>query len=303
MKRALPILLLLVAVASPMFAWGEKGHLIVNEAATLTLPNDMPIFFYKSFPQLVWLGPDPDRWRGAGDAEDAVNGPDHFLDYEYISGLKLPRDRYRFIDLLVKSGTLSRFGIYNSSIGFSPYRIAELSERLTNEWRLWRASAPGSIDRRTVEQDIIRDAGVLGHYVADASQPLHATINYNGWILPNPNGYANDCTIHSRFETNFVSRAVDLADVLPKVEPVPSMRSNYFGAAMEMLYQSNQEVELLYRIDHDGGFNLFGPPSRAGVDFTSRRLAVGASMLRDFWWSTWKASEKPPRRRGAPVDE
>ncbi len=297
MKRALPVLLLLL-VASPLFAWGEKGHLIVNEAATLTLPTDMPVFFYKAFPQLVWLGPDPDRWRGAGDAEDAVNAPDHFLDYEYVSGLQLPRDRYRFIDLLYKSGTLRRYGIYNSTAGFSPYRIAELSERLTNEWRLWRASAPGSPDRAAVEHDIIRDAGVLGHYIADASQPLHATINYNGWILPNPNGYANDCAIHARFETNFVSRAVDLANVLPMVTQAPTLRTSYFNAAIEMLEKSNQEVELLYRIDRDGGFSLFGPVPRSGLDFTSRRLAIGASMLRDFWWSTWKASEKPPRRRG-----
>jgi hypothetical protein len=297
MKRALPVLLLLL-VASPLFAWGEKGHLIVNEAATLTLPTDMPVFFYKAFPELVWLGPDPDRWRGAGDAEDAVNAPDHFLDYEYVSALQLPRDRYRFIELLSKSGTLRRYGISNSTAGFSPYRIAELSERLTNEWRLWRVSAPDSPERAAVEHDIIRDAGVLGHYVADASQPLHATINYNGWILPNPNGYANDCTIHARFETNFVSRAIALADVLPKVAGAPTLRTNYLGTAMEMLQASNQEVELLYRIDHDGGFNLFGPVPRSGLDFTSRRLAIGASMLRDFWWSTWKASEKPPRRRG-----
>jgi hypothetical protein len=41
---------------------------------------------------------------------------------------------------------------------------------------------------------------------------------------------------------------------------------------------------------------------RSGLDFTSRRLAIGASMLRDFWWSTWKASEKPPRRRGTPEE-
>jgi hypothetical protein len=297
MKRALSVLLLLL-VASPLLAWGEKGHLIVNEAAVRTLPNDMPTFFYKAFSQLVWLGPDPDRWRGAGDAEDGVNAPDHFLDYEYVSALQLPRDRYRFNDLLVKSGTLRRYGIYSSTAGFLPYRIAEVSERLTNEWRLWRASVPGSLDRDAVEQNIIRDAGILGHYVGDAAQPLHATINYNGWILPNPNGYANDCTIHSRFETNFVSR-VDIADVLPKVAPAPALRTNYFGTAMEILQKSNQEVELLYRIDHDGGFNLFGPVQRSGLDFTARRLAIGASMLRDFWWSTWKASEKPPRRRGA----
>jgi hypothetical protein len=302
MKRAFVALVLLFAV-TPLFAWGEKGHLLVNEAATLSLPNDMPAFFYQAFPQLVWLGPDPDRWRGAGEAEDAVNAPDHFLDYEYVSKVQLPRDRYRFIDLMQKSGTLKRYGIYSSTAGFTPYRIAEMSERLTGEWRLWRAAPAGSADRAAVEHDIIRDAGVLGHYVADASQPLHATINYNGWILPNPEGYANDCTIHARFESNFVSRAIALGDVLPKVDAAPTFRPDYFKTAMEMLATSNKQVELLYRIDKEGGFALFGPVPRSGADYVSTRIAAGASMLRDFWWSTWKASERPPRRRSQTPEE
>lgn len=302
MKRVLLILMLVLA-ATPLFAWGEKGHLIVNEAATLSLPTDMPIFFYKAFPQLVWDGPEPDRWKGSGDAIDGVNNPDHFLDYEYVSAIKLPRDRYRFIDEMYKSGTLKRYKIYNSTAGFLPYRIAELCERLTGEWRLWRNSAPGSIDRAAVEADIIRDAGILGHYAADAAQPLHATINFNGWILPNPEGYANDCQIHARFESNFVSRAVSLDDVVPKVMKNPNWYTDYFRAAMDTIRVSNQNVELLYRLDKEGNFALFGPIKRPGVDFTSAKMAAGASLLRDLWWSTWKASEQPLRRRGQPVEE
>jgi hypothetical protein len=36
-----------------------------SEAARFGLPTDMPIFFYESYPELIYLGPDPDRWRGA----------------------------------------------------------------------------------------------------------------------------------------------------------------------------------------------------------------------------------------------
>src|SRR5947207_8891070 len=135
-------------IALPLFAWGEKGHSIVNEAATMTLPTDMPPFFYRAFPQLVWLAYDPDRWRSAGESLDAANPPEHFLDYEYVADLKLPPDRYKFIDLLYTSGTLRRYGVSNSAPGFLPWRIAELCDRLTSEWRQWRASAPGSSERR-----------------------------------------------------------------------------------------------------------------------------------------------------------
>ena len=280
----------------PLFAWGEKGHYIVNEAAALTLPNDMPAFFYRASPQLVWDAYAPDRWRGAGESEDAANPPEHFLDYEYVAGLKLPPDRYKFIDLLYTSGTLRRKGISNSAPGFLPWRIAELADRLTTEWRLWRNTNPRSPERRFIEADIIRDAAVLGHFVGDASNPHHATENYNGWIEPNPNHYANDCGTHDRFERYFISHALETKDVVPLVAS-PVMRAEYFPAALGEVRESNSLVETLYRIDRDGGFDLFKPVSKEGFDFAASRLAAGASMLRDLWWSTWKASEKPPRRR------
>src|SRR5688572_17575398 len=113
MKRLLAALLLVVS-ASPAFAWGEKGHFIVNEVATHGLPTDMSHFFLEAFPGLIWLSYDPDRWRNGGESLDAVNAPNHFLDYEYVAGLELPENRYKFIDLLVTSGRLRKHGIGNA---------------------------------------------------------------------------------------------------------------------------------------------------------------------------------------------
>ncbi len=295
MKRAAFALLTLL-VAAPLFAWGEKGHYIVNEAATMSLPMDMPPFFYRAFPQLVWSAYAPDRWRGAGPSLDAANPPDHFLDYEFVDGLKLPPDRYKFIALLGTSGTLRRHGLESSWTGFLPWRIAELCERLTNEWRQWRFAPRGSSERAFIEADIIRDAGVLGHFVGDASNPHHTTIHYNGWVGPNANGYATDCGTHDRFERFFVSHAVSTAIVAPRVAKTPTLRSDYFTAALEEIRESNSLVEPLYRLDRDGAFALVTPPSPHGVDFAGARLAAGAAMLRDLWWSTWKNSEKAPKR-------
>jgi hypothetical protein len=53
-KRAL-LVFFLALVASNAFAWGEKGHYLVNEAATWQLPTDMPIFFHKAYPELIFL--------------------------------------------------------------------------------------------------------------------------------------------------------------------------------------------------------------------------------------------------------
>lgn len=295
MKRAL-VLVLTLLTAAPLFAWGEKGHYIVNEAATMSLPTDMPHFFYNAFPQLVWTAYEPDRWRGAGPSLDAANAPDHFLDYEFVDALKLPPDRYKFIALLGSSGTLRRHRLENSWTGFLPWRIAELCERLTNEWRQWRFAPRGSRERAFIEAEIIRDAGVLGHFVGDASNPHHATFHYNGWAGPNPNRYPIDCSTHDRFERYFVSHAMATSDVAPRVTP-PMLRENYFESALWLIRDSNSQVEPLYRLDRDGALALVTPPSAQGVDFAGARLAAGAGMLRDLWWSTWKSSEKAPKRR------
>ena len=294
MKRALAVLFALF-VCAPLFAWGEQGHYLVNDAATRSLPTDMPIFFYKAFPQLIWTAYDPDRWRGSGPSLDAANGSDHFLDYEYVADLKLPPDRYKFIALLGSSGTLRKHALENSWTGFLPWRIAELCERLQNEWRQWRLAGPNARERAFIEADIIRDAGVLGHFVGDGSNPHHATLHYNGWAGPNPNGYPIDCGTHDRFERFFVSHALTTADVAPRVKPAV-LRTDYFATALDEVRESNSLVEPLYKLDRDGAFALVSPPSKQGVDFTASRIAAGASLLRDLWWSTWKNSEKPPKR-------
>jgi hypothetical protein len=293
MKRVLLVLTLMIVAVPQAYGWGEAGHYMVAEAATLTLPNDMPSFFYEAFPDLIWLSYDPDRRRGAGESLDAVSGPDHYLDYEYVSQLELPASRYAYIAAMESSGIIRRRGLTYGDVGFLPWRMAEMSEMLTEQWRNWRNMA-GS-DRRSAESAIVNTAGLLGHYLADAANPHHTTINHNGWILPNPNRYPIDCGTHARFETVFVSHAVETSEILPAVA-APKLREADFAESLEFVKASNALVETMYRIDRDGGFDFIGRPPAIGKQFAVDRLAAGASMLRDVWWSAWKNSAKPVRR-------
>lgn len=288
MKRLVFLLFLVSLVSTPLFAWGEKGHYISNEAATYGVPPAMPTFFHKAYPQIIYESYDPDRWRGAGESLDAVNPPDHFLDYEYVADLHITPDRYDFIDLEYRSGTLRKYAITNTSSGFVPWKVSELCDLLQQEWSLWRKAATKA-DRLQIEQNIIATAGVLGHFVADSANPHHASINYNGWILPNPNHYLNTCTEHSRFETEFVNHVAESKDVYPLLRPLQP-RSDYFAAEIELLHESNSLVEKLYRIDRDGGFS--GKGTAEGRAFVLDRLAAGASLLRDLWYSTYINSAK-----------
>ena len=261
----------------------------------------MPAFFYRGFADLVYLAYDPDRWRGAGESLDAVNPPDHYLDYEWAADLKLPPNRYKYISLLGSSGTLRRHGIYNDSVGFLPWKIAEESQRLEQMFRLWR-QARDPRERELIERDIIHTAGILGHFVGDSSNPHHATINHNGWVIvPNTNGYPTDCEVHGRFESDYVSHTMLIGDVTPRLAK-PELRKDYFATAVAFIQASNALVERIYQIDKAGGFDVFRPVQPEAKAFTADRLAAGASLLRDLWWSAWQNSANKPPRRGQPAE-
>jgi hypothetical protein len=292
--------LLLVLSASSAFAWGEKGHAITTEAATWALPNDMPRFFYDGVTTLIYFGEQPDRWRGGGDSLEGENAPNHFLDFEYAAGLALPRDRYAFVALMQSSGRLRQYGLTPSTAGFLPWRIAELTEQLTAEWRLWRNARPGSPERALAETAILTTAGLLSHYVGDASQPLHATLHFNGWAdADNPQGYSNECDIHAKFESWFVNRAATTPEVMPEIGAA-KLVSDPFNAAVAFIKDSNSRVEEVYRLDKAGAFDPMKPVGAEGKRFVLGRLALGSSFLRDLWWTAWKNSEKPRRRGPAP---
>jgi hypothetical protein len=293
LRSLLPFLFLIPSIA---LAWGEKGHYLANDAATRTAPPALPTFFHQAYPDLVYLSADPDRIRGGGNSIEDFNAPNHFLDYEYVEHLELPPARYKYIDLLYTSGTLRRFNIQNSTSGFAPWRLAELAEELTVQWRLWRR-ATDPVDRAQIEDNIVRIGGILGHFAADISNPHHATMNYNGWAEENEEGFRYDCETHSRFESQFVARAVELDDVMPHMRPLQP-RTDYFAAAMETIRESNGLLRELYRIDRDGGFDR-GEGTAQAREFAGRRLAAGASLLRDLWWSAWvnSANDPAPRRR------
>ncbi|MBI2213469.1 MAG: hypothetical protein HYU52_07470 [Acidobacteria bacterium] len=282
--RHLLALALTALTTLPAAAWGQKGHYLANEAATFAVPYELPRFFHESYPGLVYLGYDPDRLHGAGASADDMFANDHFLDWEYVAELDLPRERYEFLELLGTSGTLRANAIDNRTTGFLPWRIAETCEHLERQWQLWKRAAD-SIERGQIEENIVYLSGVLGHFVADAANPHHATIHYNGWVgAENPERFRSDCEAHRRFESDFVTRHVAIDDVVPLLHRA-MRRDDYFLAATGFIRESHALVPALYRLDRDGAFD--GAGSEAGKRFAAERIAAGASWLRDLWWTAY----------------
>ncbi len=310
MKKAFVFLLALL-VALPLSAWWDQGHILINRAALAKLPADVPLSLRLAIEQIAYLGPEPDRWRTRateGPLEKA-QAPDHFLNMEMLEGFgPLPEDRYTFIAKLNEKRIRDeaagmkppgKEALTPENVGMQPYIAIEIYDRLKAAFREYRHALRDQKPTAPIEATIIQYAGWLGHYVGDAAQPLHTTIHYNGWVGDNPRGFSTSERVHSDFEGRFVQNNLDRLKIDDLLH-APKKLNNVFQDYQDYLKQSNQLVVPLYELEKAGAFKDKGTPE--GFEFVRKRLAAGAQMLADMWYTAWLDSAiEPPRREPQPA--
>jgi hypothetical protein len=270
-------------------AWGNEGHRLINRLAATSLPDSVPAFLRSeaAVNEIEYLGPEPDRWRSPAEPElVAVQAAEHFIDLEPADALgPLPHRRFDFESKVFAAGQRPE------KVGLQPWQATEVWQRLKAAMREYRHLAAAGKDTRPVEQVIIFYSGWLGHYVADASQPLHTTTQFNGWTGPNPNGYTTAHQIHWQFEGPFVGANLHEPEVRAKMTPLKSIDGDLFDNYVAYLRHTATYVEKVYQLEKAGGFVGAGTPESR--EFTADRLAAGASMLRDLISAAWVESGKP----------
>ncbi|MEO8811765.1 MAG: S1/P1 Nuclease [Caulobacteraceae bacterium] len=289
--------------AGDALSWGATGHRIIGRAAVLALPPEVPAFLRSeaAVAAVGELAREPDRWKGAGRAHDGDLDPGHFLDVDdqgkilggpALSALPLTREGF--------DTAMRAVGSDGWNAGYLPYSIVEGWQQLSRDfayWRVDRAAAEKVADaaHRTWFRDdrvrrealILRDLGVLGHYVGDGSQPLHVTVHFNGWGNdPNPQGYTA-ARIHAPIEGIFVRDNIDAAAVRAAMPAFEDHGLDIGRRTAAYLATTNGYVRPLYRLYKAGGFRAGDPRGRA---FITARLASGAAELRDLTVDAWRAS-------------
>src|SRR5436853_3532290 len=286
--RSLLAVLLAAAVAMPLLfstpaqAWGEEGHRYINRVAAEHIPDDMPPFLKAATARLTFLGPEPDRWRDSKEFYKAlgeVNGPDHFIDIDRAEEFAtLPNDRYQYAQWLRAHGKDPK------DIGFLPYSILEGYQKVQVLFRLWR-DPQHAAEREQIEQNIIYYAGVLGHYVADGSQPLHATIHYNGWQGNTNSNLSTREPLHGRFESEFVRARIKPDDFSSLVKPAERLKDP-FADLMKYLLETYSNVDKLYAMEKTARWEGSNASPEA-KKFVAERLAAGSQMLANLWYTAW----------------
>jgi len=294
---SLALIVLVLAQSEAAVAWGNEGHVAINRVAAEKIPASMPRFLRRAVAEIAYLGPEPDRWRSPSEfALKNAQEADHFIDLERVAWLDpLPQGRYEFYRKLYEKRAATPATDHPDDylperVGLQPYITMEVYGRLKAAFREYRQRQAAHQPTQAVQQAIIFYAGWLGHYVADASQPLHTTIQYNGWVGPNPNGYTTEHKIHGQFESTYVAANITAKDFAGLVKS-PERLDDPFARYVAYLRQSNGMVEKVYALEKAGGFTGKGSPE--AFDFTTHRLAAGSQMLLDLWYTAWMESAVP----------
>jgi hypothetical protein len=160
MKKIL-LLVFLLCNAGPVFCWGFYMHQEINYHAVFLLPPEMMIFYKKHIDFLREHAVDPDKRRYAVAAE----APRHYIDIDHYGKYPYPGLPRKWEEACQKFNEDSL-----QAHGIVPWWIQTMMGKLTAAFR----------EKNALK--ILKLSAELGHYIADAHVPLHASSNHNGQL-------------------------------------------------------------------------------------------------------------------------
>jgi hypothetical protein len=261
--------------AAHALAWGLATHRAIEEQAIETLPDPLRSYFRAHRAEISDWSVEPDTILRDRDGEkESVK---HFIDLDLYGAppfASLPRSY---------GAAVERFGEHVAmERGTVPWTIEEAHARLVREMRArdWRRA--------------LRTAAYGGHYVADATMPLHVISDYDGRKSGSPG-------IHKAVEHALVDAR--LGEYMGRVRAALAPAS-VAGYGRERVFETLVEsyhaaAELLAADRHARHLGDLG--STAYLDALDRkagpllaaRLSRAIEVLGAFWLSAWQEAGRP----------
>jgi hypothetical protein len=267
--------------------------------------------------RIAFLSGEPDRWRNTQDNTlKHFNEPDHFMDMDYLKGFDLtpetlPPYRYDFVATLAlvrakkpdvePTVDAAKDQARNRALfGFLPWTINEHYSKLKSGFSYLKAfqNHGGTAEEiRNAQENILYIMGVMGHFVGDATQPLHTTKHYNGWMGDNPKDYPTKKTFHSWIDGGYFGKVgLDTEALLKQVKPAVlieranSGNEGVFKPVVAFIAEQHQLVEPIYQLEKDGKLSGNGTVGLEGKPFLQRQILAGGHMLGSIWLTAWKTA-------------
>lgn len=285
MVRTLRRAVLLISIlfwSLPLYPWGFSAHQQITESALSQTPETLQSILNTVSDSVISRSVEPDLIRD----DHPEEYPNHFIDIDYYGKYpypELPRE-YSAAVTKFSEDTVRKYGTL-------PWRIKECTDSL-------------SVAMRTGERDgIVKWSAYLAHYIADAHQPLHAALNYDGQLTGNTG-------IHSRYETGMVDLYMKKYTYTPREVTPPD---DPLSGAFNIVLESSQLAEAVIRSDDFATRGMSDSAIRAlrehwdterdSIYFrrlyhalgelTWERFDLAAGRLADYWELAWIRADRP----------
>jgi hypothetical protein len=291
-KKAILLAVIFSASVSIVLAWGNWGHQHINHAAVFALPEEMRPFFYNHIDFITEESVAPDLRKYT--IVDKAEGPRHYIDLELFGVKSMDSLPVSLQELSAK---------YNDSIirkaGSLPWYILQMEDKLVKAFK----------NRRKTE--IIFVAANLGHYLADATMPLHTTLNHDGQLTGQkgihaffegqlPELFGGTYNFHTgnakyiedipKAAWNLIQNSFNLSDTLLSVE-----RKLKEGLPIEKIYVTDSAGHLVKNKFNDPvhTYEYAKKYHEALNGMVERQIRQAIRVTADFWYTAWVNAGKP----------
>ncbi len=273
-RDALLLLCVALAASLPAWAWGERGHRMVNAAAVENLPEPLRSYFRARKEFLVEHAIDPDRLAQT----DPDERPHHYTEIEAYDSYPFHPFRKEFVE---EHRDPTPFQLRH---GDSIWQIERFTLRLAVAFRghRWREADEAAL--------------FAAHYACDLTQPLHTAINYDGQLT-----YQGG--LHARFESDLVNaRAYGwVLDPLAAVKE-PDLRARIFREYVASYGSRN----VIFAADHIAVFDRsYADPEYLTTFYNlaelmaKKRLRAAISFVSSLWYTAWVRAGQPDLERSS----
>lgn len=320
-RRLLLLLLTVFAAVFSLRAWDYESHRTVNLLALDSLPTNFPVALRDAAARerVAFLAGEPDRWRNTSDRPlRHFNGLDHYFDMEYLSdyyamsATNLSSLRYEFASQIaaVRAKSPEKFPADEKDNdrtkylpGFLPWAIVENYAKLKSGFSYLKVFEEMGTPEEVAEarRNLLYVMGTMGHYVGDATQPLHTTKHFNGWVGENPKGYGTNKTFHSWIDGGYLRKVGGLKDAelrakLRVAAPlaldgvIARDADDVFKVVMQFLAEQHKLVEPLYQMSKDGRLSGNGEKGMEAFPVLSNQIQQAAQFLGDLWLTAYQSA-------------
>lgn len=274
------------SLAKPAYSWGFWGHRFINNNAVFLLPPPLFGFYKQHIIYLTAHAADADMRRYSIKEE----APRHYIDldqYQKTGSAKIP---------VQWKDAVNQYSVDSLQLhGIVPWWIMVMHERLKNAFA-----------EKDVEQ-ILKLSADIGHYIADAHVPLHASSNHNGQKT-------DQLGIHAFWESRlpelfaekqydlFIGRAAYLKEPLhfiwDRVYESGAAADTVLKIEKELSRQSADHEKMSFEYRNDRLVRQYSEKYAARYHkqlngMVERRMRSSVYAVASFWYTAWVDAGQP----------